>query len=172
MPKVPNRNIKLIKIILLILSALPIPLFFTPFLYLIPALYIGYVVPFLIWKIYFAENTVRITKYSLIWKLPLVLFLPVSMAFVEIVLFFLVHFSLSLIYKIVCYIIMLYILRCLIYAMMIFIWQTANKTIYAKLTTILIFVYCMVILYFIYSFQIAPDMALPSYFSIDNIKYN
>lgn len=151
------EKVKLIKTALLLISTTPCPLFMAIFLYVIPALYICFVVPYLIWKIWFGKYDYKTQKYSLIWKIPLIAFLAIALFIIEMLLVFFVPTTLSLLGKIAVFIIFLLMARCLTYAMMIFIWQSDILVPYRKLICAGIIAYCLVIADFLYSSQNAPD---------------
>lgn len=71
---------KLIKIMLLLISTLLFPLqFFSIAFYFIPTIYISFIVPYLIWKIWFEKDNQKIKKITLTWKLPIIIFLACAM---------------------------------------------------------------------------------------------
>lgn len=149
---------KLIKTILLLLSTLLFPLqFFSIAFYFIPSLYIGVAVPYLIWKIWFGKDNQKIKKITLTWKLPIIIFLACAMFGMEILLIFLVPLTLPFIWKLIFFTFSLLLLRCVTYAMMIFIWQSDILKPYRKLIHTAIMVYCVTVLYFAYSVINAPD---------------
>jgi len=160
---------KLIKTILLLISTLPFPLFFGVLLYVVPALYVSFVVPYLIWKIWFGKDSQKIKKNTLIWKIPLIFLLIISMFFIEMLLIFATPTTLSLIVKIMIFAFLLLIIRSITYAMMIFVWQTDILVPYRKSIYTFILVYCVVVLCFAYSTVDAPDT---DDYSIRYIKKN
>lgn len=149
---------KLIKTILLLISTIPFPLFFAILLYVVPALYICFIVPYLIWKIWFGKDKQKIKKITFIWKLPIIIFLACAMFGMEILLIFLVPFSLPFICKLIFFFISLLLFRCITYAMMIFVWQSDILVTYRKLIYTFILVYCVSVSYFLYSSINAPDI--------------
>ena len=149
---------KLIKTILLLLSTLLFPLqFFSIAFYFIPSLYIGVAVPYLIWKIWFGKDNQKIKKITLTWKLPIIIFLACAMFGIEILLIFLVPLTLPFIWKLIFFTFSLLLLRCITYAMMIFVWQSDILVPYRKLIYAFILAYCAAISYFVYSSINAPD---------------
>lgn len=148
---------KLIKTILLLISTIPFPLFFAVLLYVVPALYVSFIVPYLIWKIWFGKDTLKIKKITLTWKLPIVIFLACAMFGMEIFLIFIIPFTLPFIWKLIFFFISLLLLRCVTYAMMIFVWQSDILVPYRKLIYAFILAYCAAISYFVYSSINAPD---------------
>ena len=116
-----NQKLKYIKSCLLILSTLPFLLFYSIFMHFIPALYISFVVPYLIWRIWFGKDSQKTLNYLLVWKIPLIIFLAIAMFQIEMVLIFIFATEISLIGKIIIFVLLLFLLRCLTYAMMIFI---------------------------------------------------
>lgn len=149
---------KLIKIILLLISTLFCPFqLFSTFFYFIPTIYISFIVPYLIWRIWFGKTDFKIRRYLLIWKIPIIILLALAMFFVEMGLIFIFAISTALIYRITIVILLLLILRCVTYAMMIFIWQSDILKPYRKLIHTAIMVYCVTVLYFAYSVINAPD---------------
>ena len=146
---------KFIKTILLLLSTLLFPLqFFSIAFYFIPSLYIGVAVPYLIWKIWFGKDNQKIT---LTWKLPIIIFLACAMFGIEILLIFLVPLTLPFIWKLIFFTFSLLLLRCITYAMMIFVWQSDILVSYRKLIYIFILAYCIAVSYFVYSSINAQD---------------
>ena len=148
---------KCIKIILLLISTMPFPLFFAVLLYVFPALYVSFVVPYIIWKIWFGKDNQKMKKITLIWKLPIVIFLAWAMFEIEILLIFLVPFTLSFTWKLIFFIFSLLLFRCITYAMMIFVWQSDILAPYRKLVYAFILAYCIAITDFWYSSLNAPD---------------
>ena len=147
---------KLIKTILLLITTIPFPLFLG-ILYVVPALYVCFVVPYLIWKIWFGKGDRKIKKITLIWKLPIIIFLAWAMFEIEILLMFLVPFTLSFTWKIGFFICSLLLFRCLTYLVMIFVWQSDMLVPYRKLIYAFILAYCIAVADFWYSAQNAPD---------------
>ncbi|MBQ8481417.1 MAG: hypothetical protein IJ532_02645 [Alphaproteobacteria bacterium] len=149
---------KCIKTILLLLSTLLFPLqFFSIVFYFIPSLYICFIVPYLIWKIWFGKDNQKIKKITLIWKLPIVIFLAWTMFETEILLVFLVPHTLLFIWKLVFFIFSLLLFRSIIYVMMIFVWQSDILVPYRKLIYAFILAYCIAGAYLWYSSLNAPD---------------
>jgi len=148
---------KLIKTILLLISTIPFPLFFAILLYVVPALYVSFIVPYLIWKIWFGKDNQKIKKITLTWKLPIIIFLACAMFGMEILLIFLVPLTLPFIWKLIFFTFSLLLLRCITYAMMIFVWQSDILVSYRKLIYIFILAYCIAVSYFVYSSINAPD---------------
>lgn len=148
---------KLIKTILLLISTMPFPLFFAILLYVVPALYICFIVPYLIWKIWFDKDNQKMKKITLIWKLPIIIFLALTMFEMEMLLIFLVPFTLPFIWKLIFFFISLLLFRCITYAMMIFVWQYDILVPYRKLIYAFILAYCIAVADFWYSSLNAPD---------------
>ena len=148
---------KLIKTILLLISTIPFPLFFAILLYVVPALYVSFIVPYLIWKIWFGKDSKKIKKITLTWELPIIIFLACAMFGIEILLIFLVPLTLPFIWKLIFFTFSLLLLRCVTYAMMIFVWQSDILVLYRKLIYAFILVYCIAVSYFVYSSINAPD---------------
>lgn len=149
---------KLIKIILLLISTLlwPLQLFSIAF-YFIPSIYVSLIVPYLMWKILFGKTNFQIRKYSLIWKIPIIIFLAMAMFYTEMGFIFIFATSISLISKIIIFVFLLLLIRCITYAMMIFIWQSDILMSHRKLIYIAIMVYCVIAGYLAYSIANAPD---------------
>lgn len=155
---IKNKKSKYIKSCLLVVSTLPFLLFYSAFLYFIPALYVSFVVPYLIWRIWAGKDNQRTRKYSLIWKIPLIIFLAIAMFHIEIVLIFIFAIEIPLIGKIIIFVFLLFLLRCLTYAIMIFIWQpNILKSYYKVWGYVGVILYCIANSYFIYSIKNAPD---------------
>lgn len=148
---------KLIKTILLLISTLPFPLFFAISLYFVPALYVCFVVPYLIWKIWFGKNNQRIKKITLIWKLPIISFLAWAMFPVEMLLIFAIPAILPLFGKIIIFTFFLLVVRCITYIMMIFVWQSDILISFRKVMYSFILIYCATVSYFVYLSINAPD---------------
>ena len=147
---------KLIKTILLLITTVPFPMFLS-IVYVVPALYVCFVVPYLIWKIWFGKGNQKIKKITLIWKLPIIIFLALAMFEIEILLMFFVPFTLSFIWRIVFFICSLLLFRYLTYLMMIFVWQSDILVPYRKLIYAFILAYCIAVANSWYSAQNAPD---------------
>ena len=149
---------KFIKIILLLISTLFWPLqFFGIIFYFIPSIYVSFVVPYLIWRICFHKDIFKIQKYSLIWKIPVIIFLAIAMFYVEMEFIFIFATSISLIGKITIFVFLLLLIRCATYAMMIFIWQSGTLTPCGKLIYTTVIAYCVAVGYLVYSAINAPD---------------
>ena len=151
------ENSKLIKTILLLISTLPFPLFFAISLYVVPALYVCFVVPYLIWKIWFGKNKQKIRKIIVIWKLLIISLLACAMFFMEILLIFAVPAILPLFGKIIIFTFFLLVVRCITYIMMIFVWQSDILISFRKVMYSLILIYCATVSYFVYLSINAPD---------------
>ena len=132
-------------------------MFFAIHLYVVPALYVSFIVPYLIWKIWFGKDSKKIKKITLTWKLPIIIFLACAMFGIEILLIFLVPLTLPFIWKLIFFTFSLLLLRCVTYAMMIFVWQSDILVLYRKLIYAFILVYCIAVSYFVYSSINAPD---------------
>lgn len=108
----------------LLLSTLIFPWPFMFFILIIPPIYVGFVVPFLIWKFVFNGDWQDIPKYSLIWKIPIIFVFNMVLALGEFfaigVLTYLPKITLLLI---LAGILSLLILRIIAYAAMILVWQ-------------------------------------------------
>ena len=148
---------KLIKTILLLISTIPFPLFFAILLYVVPALYVSFIVPYLIWKIWFGKDNQKIKKITLTWKLPIIIFLAWAMFEIEILLIFLIQFTLPFIWKLIFSICLLLLFRCITYALMIFVWQSDILVPYRKLVYAFILTYFIAVTDFWYSSLNAPD---------------
>ena len=155
-----SNQSKYTKSILLILSTLLCPLqIFGILFYFIPILYISIVIPYFIWKIWIGKNNKKIQIYSLVWKIPAVLFIASTMIYIEIFLLFIIFATeITLIFQIIIFIVLLLLMRCMTYAMMIFIWQPdilkSNKIwAYTGIIT-----YCVTNLYLIYSIENVPNI--------------
>lgn len=107
-----------------LLSTLIFPWPFMFFILIIPPIYVGFVVPFLIWKFVFNGNWQDIPKYSLIWKIPIIFVFNMVLVHGEFfaidVLTYLPKSTLLLIFAVALY---LLILRIIAYAAMILVWQ-------------------------------------------------
>ena len=143
---------------LLLISTLFWPFqFFSTVFYFIPTIYISFIVPYLIWKIWFGKDNQKIKKITLTWKLPIIIFLACAMFGIEILLIFLVPLTLPFIWKLIFFTFSLLLLRCVTYAMMIFVWQSDILVPYRKLIYAFILAYCAAISYFVYSSINTPD---------------
>lgn len=152
------KNLKLIKIILLILSTLFFPWqFFGMFFLFIPSLYICFVVPYFIWKIWCGQNIQTINKISLVWKIPTIIFLAFALIVSEIMLIFLIPITMSLVGKVIFFICSVLLVRCLTYAMMIFVWQPNILKSYKYFAYAGVMAYCLAMGYFLYSVEYALD---------------
>ena len=148
---------KLIKTIILLVSTIPFPLFFAVLLYFAPALDVCFIVPYLIWKIWFAKDNRKIKKITLTWKLPIIIFLAWAMFEIEILLIFLVPFTISFMWKLIFFIFPLLLFRCITYTMMIFVWQSDILFPYRKVIYAFILAYCIAVAYFCHASLNAPD---------------
>ena len=148
---------KLIRTILLLISTMPFPLFFAILLYVVPALYVCFIVPYFIWKIWFDKDSQKIKKITLILKLPIIIFLAMAMIEIEILLIFLIPFTLPFIWKLIFFFLSLLLLRSITYMMMIFVWQSDFLVPYRKLIYAFILVYSITVADFWYSSLNAPD---------------
>ena len=131
--------------------------FFSTVFYFIPSVYVSLIIPYLIWKILFDKTNFQIRKYSLIWKIPIIVFLAMAMFYIELGFIFVFATSMSLVSKIMIFVFLLLLVRCITYAMMIFVWQSDILTPYRKLIYIAITVYCVAAGYLAYSATNAPD---------------
>lgn len=108
----------------LLLSTLIFPWPFALFILIIPPVYVGFIVPYLIWKFVFNGNWQDIPKYSLIWKIPIIFVFNMVLVHGEFfaidVLTYLPKSTLLLIFAVALY---LLILRIIAYAAMILVWQ-------------------------------------------------
>ena len=108
----------------LLLSTLIFPWPFMFFILIIPPIYVGFVVPFLIWKFVFNGDWQDIPKYSLIWKIPIIFVFNMVLALGEFfaigVLTYLPQITLLLI---LAGTLSLLILRIIAYVAMILVWQ-------------------------------------------------
>ncbi len=121
-----TKKSQYIKSALLVLSTLLAPLqFFSLFFNFLPGLYVYFVVPYLLWRIWFNRDDYTASKESYFWKIPIIFVITAGMFFAEVLLFSLFVFpsgaSLSAI--MITFAVSLLMFRCLSYAMMIFIWQ-------------------------------------------------
>lgn len=153
-----TKKSKLIKTTILLISTLllPIQLFGIVF-YCIPSLYIGIVVPYLIWKIWFGEDKQKIKKINMIWKIPVIILLAADLIVVEMMIFSPLVFISSLLGKIIAGIFLVLLLRAVTYASMIFIWQPNILKPYRNLIYAFILSYIMFMADFMYLSQNAPD---------------
>lgn len=154
-----SQKSKYIKSSLLLLSTLLFPIqIFSIFLYFIPALYISFVAPYLIWKIWFGKYKQKTQIYSFFWKIPIIIFLAFTMFYTDVLSMFIIFATeISLIGKIIIFVFLLLLLRCITYAMMIFIWQPdilKSHKIWAYAGVI---IYCIANSYFIFSSPNAQD---------------
>ena len=154
-----SQKSKYIKSSLLLLSTLLFPIqIFSIFLYFIPALYISFVVPYLIWKIWFGKYKQKTQIYSFFGKIPIIIFLAFTMFYTDVLSMFIIFATgIPLIGKIIIFSFLLFLLRCVTYAMMIFIWQPSILKSYKVWGYIGVILYCIANSYFIYSTQNAPD---------------
>ena len=153
------KKSKLIKIMLLLISTLFWPFqFFSTAFYFIPSIYVSLIVPYLIWKILFSKTNFQIYKYSLIWKIPIIMFLAMAMFYTELGFIFIFATSMSLISKIIIFGFLILLARCITYSMMIFVWQPNVLKSYKIWAYIGIILYCLANFYFIYSIRNAPDI--------------
>ena len=108
----------------LLLSTLIFPWPFALFILIIPPVYVGFIVPYLIWKFVFNGDWQDIPKYSLIWKIPIIFVFNMVLVHGEFfaidVLTYLPKSTLLLIFAVALY---LLILRIIAYAAMILVWQ-------------------------------------------------
>lgn len=157
-----NIKLKYIKTLLLALSTVPFPLFISMFLYFIPAVYVGVLVPYFIGKIWINKSSFHIQKSTFIWKIPLIFFLLYTLFIGELLLIFLVPFSISFLGKIIFFLFCALLLRSIIYAMIIFIWHSDILPPYRKLIYAGILLYCVLTSIFSYQVLTAPDTDTPN----------
>lgn len=149
---------KLIKTFLLLISTLIFPLqYFSIVFYFIPSLYICFIVPYLIWKIWFGKGKQQIKKYSLIWKVPIIIFLAFALFEIEIMLIFLVVGIRLFALQLILFVCLLLLYRSVTYFMMIFVWQSDILVPYRKLIYAGILAYSIAVADFMYSSIDAPD---------------
>lgn len=152
------EKIKYLKSFFLLFSTLFFPLQFLGIsLYLIPSVYISIIVPYLLWKIWFYHTCHKIKLVSYLWKIPIIFLLAAGLFYTEIILIFVIPPTISLVGKIITFYLLLLLLRCLTYALMIFVWQPNILKSYAIIAFAGTFIYCLATVYFLYSAYTAPD---------------
>jgi len=121
-----TKKSKYIKSVLLLLSTLFVPVQFGSLVFnLLSIPYVSFVVPCLLWKIWFNRDDYKVSPTAYFWKIPIILFFIAIMFVTEIEILLAILFweKLSNIAMVALYVVLVLILRCLNYAMMIFIWQ-------------------------------------------------
>lgn len=152
------KKSKLIKTILLLLSTLLWPFQIVGiFLVYIPNIYISFVVPYLIWKMWLSNSNQKMRKIFLILKLPVIAYLALSLYSIEFLLLFMLPYSAPLAWEIVIFFAMLLIARCVIYAMIMFIWQPSILKSFKFLGIAFVLLYCISVACFYYNVENAPD---------------
>ena len=108
----------------LLLSTLIFPWPFMFFILIIPPIYVGFVVPFLIWKFVFNGDWQDIPKYSLIWKIPIIFVFNMVLALGEFFAIGVLTYSPKItLLLILAGTLSLLILRIIAYVAMILVWQ-------------------------------------------------
>lgn len=155
---IKKETCKYITSTLLVLSTLLLPLqFFGIALYFIPSIYIGLIVPYLLGRIWFDNTNRQADIASLLWKIPLIIFLAIALFYVELGLVFAVPTTLTFIWKTIIFVLLVLLVRCVTYAMMVFVWQSGVLTRYRKVIYIVIIAYCAAVAYLMYSIAGAAD---------------
>ncbi len=108
----------------LLLSTLIFPFPFALFMLVFPPVYVGFIVPYLIWKLVFNGNWQDIPKYSLIWKIPIIFVFNMVLAIGEFfAIVILLYLPKSILLLILGGILCILILRIIAYAAMMLVWQ-------------------------------------------------
>ncbi len=108
----------------LLLSTLIFPWPFAFFILIIPPIYVGFVVPFLIWKFVFNGNLKDISKCSLIWKIPVIIIFNLVLALEEILtLAVLAYLPKNFLFSVLIIASLILMLRIVAYMAMIWVWQ-------------------------------------------------
>ena len=108
----------------LLLSTLIFPWSFAFFILIIPPIYVGFIVPFLIWKFVFNGNLQDIANYSLIWKIPLIVIFNLALTLGEILtLVVLAYLPKNVLLSVFVIATLILILRIIAYTAMIWVWQ-------------------------------------------------
>lgn len=108
----------------LLFSTLIFPWPFAFFILIIPPVYVGFVVPFLIWKFVFNGNLKDISKCSLIWKIPVIIIFNLVLALEEILtLAVLAYLPKNFLFSVLIIALLILILRIVAYTAMIWVWQ-------------------------------------------------
>ena len=154
----------------LLLSTLLFPVQFVFLFLIIPPIYVGFIVPFLIWKIAFNGQVKNITKISLLWKIPLILsFNILNMTFGEFLalnVFYILPYNPFIL--LVIFGIVIICLRIISYALIILIWDFNAFQICSKIKKLLltfVLLLCLCGSSFLYSIWVSPDdVSYDSYF--------
>ncbi len=163
-----TKKSQYIKSALLVLSTLLAPLqFFSLFFNFLPGLYVYFVVPYLLWKIWFKPDDYKVNPTLYYRKTPIILVVIVGMFFAEILLYSLIKYPplASKTAVITIYTVSLLMFRCLSYVMMIFIWQpNILKSDKKRACISIISLYCLTLVCLSYLFITAPTLNSPSFF--------
>ncbi len=149
-----TKKSQYIKSALLVLSTLLVPVqFFSLVFNFLSFPYVSFVVPYLLWRIWFNRDEYRASKVSYLWKIPSILVIVVGMLVTEFLLFYIyisimssaVPFSAVM----VIFDVMLLVFRCLTYAVMIFIWRPNILKTGKKWACLGVILYCVTIISFL-----------------------
>lgn len=145
----------------LLLSTLAFPWSFAFFILIIPPIYVGFVVPFLIWKFIFNGNLQDITKYSLIWKIPLIVIFNLILTLGEILtLVVLAYLPKNVLLSVLVIALLILILRTVAYVAIIWVWQPKVFKPFPKIKWGIIAVIFVIMIFagrWVYLMNIAPE---------------
>lgn len=139
----------------LILSTLAFPWSIIYYFLIFPMLYTGVIVPFFLWKNLFEGKMKDVPINSLLWKIPAIILLYLILNIGELSIFYILSFlseNLTLRISVVMFII--FILRIITYAEMLWVWQPSLYKNFPKMQwslTGLIIISIMVACYFVVS---------------------
>ena len=128
----------------LVLSTLIFPMSIIYCFIIFPALYTGFIVPFFLWRNVFDGKFEYISKSSVLWKIPAILLLYIMLNEGELWILYIVPLlpeDLTLRMVVVIFIIL--ILRIIIYAEMLLLWQ---PSLFKKFPRIQLFIICLTII--------------------------
>lgn len=169
----------------LIFSTLIFPWSFIFFFLIIPPIYTGFIVPFLIWKLIFNGQFKDIAKISLIWKIPIIIIFNLILTIGELATFpIIAYLPNSTILHVFIIALQMVILRAIAYSAIIFVWHPKTFINYPKIRlaiSSIIFISIVFTSYFVYQMSITPDSPFDSYYMyclehgncqipLDNIK--
>lgn len=145
----------------LLLSTLIFPWPFMFFILIIPPIYVGFVVPFLIWKFVFNGDWQDIPKYSLIWKIPIIIIFNLVLTLGEILtLTILSYLPKNVLFSVFVIATLILILRIVAYIAMIWVWQPKIFTPFPKIKwsiITVIFITMISVGHLAYLMSIAPE---------------
>lgn len=139
----------------LVLSSLAFPWSIIYYFLIFPMLYTGGIVPFFLWKNLFEGKMKDVPINSLLWKIPTITLLYLVLNIGELSIFYILSFlSENLTIRILVVMFIIFILRIVTYAEMLWVWQPLSYKNFSKMQWLfigLIIVSIIVACYFVVS---------------------